>query len=173
MFKLGFILSAFGVAVGPVPLCFAQPKLVTLPAGTAAPANYAVTTNQVVQILAVAGLPDPALVILHHKSGISAATTNAGSYTGLTNISVVQGSHWEGGGLNSSYGLATFTVTTPTDPVMTPSTGVVIPSDATGPVQIRLESSADLVNWTDALPGTYGASSTNRFFRVRAVVATQ
>jgi hypothetical protein len=51
----------------------------------------------------------------------------------------------------------------------TPSTAVVIPSDATGPVRIILESSADLLNWTDALPGTYGGATTNRFFRVRAV----
>jgi hypothetical protein len=50
-----------------------------------------------------------------------------------------------------------------------PSTAVVIPTDATGPVQIVLESSQDLVNWVPALPGTYGAITTNRFFRVRAI----
>jgi hypothetical protein len=50
-----------------------------------------------------------------------------------------------------------------------PSTAVVIPADSTGPVKIILESSADLVNWNEALPGTYGTSTTNRFFRVRAV----
>ena len=54
-------------------------------------------------------------------------------------------------------------------PQFSPSTAVVIPADATGPVNIILESSPDLVNWTGALPGTYGSSSTNRFFRVRAV----
>jgi hypothetical protein len=51
----------------------------------------------------------------------------------------------------------------------TPNTGVVIPSDATGPVQIILESSSDLLNWVSSLPGTYGSTYTNRFFRVRAV----
>jgi hypothetical protein len=50
-----------------------------------------------------------------------------------------------------------------------PSTAVVIPTDATGPVQIVLESSTDLVNWNAASPGTYGATTSNRFFRVRAV----
>jgi hypothetical protein len=55
------------------------------------------------------------------------------------------------------------------EPQFSPSTAVVIPSDATGPVQIVLESSPDLVNWTPALPGTYGSSTTNRFFRVRAI----
>jgi hypothetical protein len=49
-----------------------------------------------------------------------------------------------------------------------PSAAVVIPNDNGGPVTIILESSTDLVNWTAALPGTYGTTSTNRFFRVRA-----
>jgi len=51
----------------------------------------------------------------------------------------------------------------------TPSTAVVIPSDAQGPVDIVLESSTNLVQWTQALPGTYGTSSQLRYFRVRAV----
>ena len=51
----------------------------------------------------------------------------------------------------------------------TPTSAVVIPTDATGPVDVILESSTDLVNWTQANPGTYGASTTKRFFRVRAV----
>ncbi|MBL9115853.1 MAG: hypothetical protein JNJ83_12670 [Verrucomicrobiaceae bacterium] len=55
--------------------------------------------------------------------------------------------------------------------IVSPSNGsaVVIPTDATGPVQIILESSVDLVNWTAANPGTYAASAEKRFFRVRAV----
>ncbi len=54
------------------------------------------------------------------------------------------------------------------EPYPTPSTAVVIPTDSTGPVQIILESSADMSTWTQALPGTYGSSYSNRFFRVRA-----
>lgn len=50
-----------------------------------------------------------------------------------------------------------------------PSNAVVIPADSAGPVTILLESSADLVTWNSAMPGTYGTSTTNRFFRVRAV----
>jgi hypothetical protein len=50
----------------------------------------------------------------------------------------------------------------------TPSTAVVIPADSGGPVNIILESSVDLITWNAALPGTYGTSTTNRFFRVRA-----
>ena len=57
------------------------------------------------------------------------------------------------------------------DTAITPATGsaVVIPTDATGPVQILMESSTDLITWTAASPGTYGSSTTKRFFRVRAV----
>jgi hypothetical protein len=82
--------------------------------------------------------------------------------SGITNISVING--W-----------ATFKIETPcTANVISnyvPADAVVIPSSATGNVQIILESSADLVNWTTASPGTYGASSaTNRFFRVRAAI---
>lgn len=54
-------------------------------------------------------------------------------------------------------------------PPAIPSNTVVIPSDAAGPVEIILESSVDLVNWTRAEPGEYGASTEKRFFRLRAV----
>jgi hypothetical protein len=50
-----------------------------------------------------------------------------------------------------------------------PSSAVVIPTDASGPVQIILESSQDMINWNAANPGTYGASESERFYRVRAV----
>ena len=54
-----------------------------------------------------------------------------------------------------------------------PSSAVVIPSDSSGPVQIILESSEDMVNWNSANPGTYGASTNERFFRIRAVQDTE
>ena len=50
-----------------------------------------------------------------------------------------------------------------------PLNAVVIPSDSSGPVQIILESSEDMVNWNSANSGTYGASNNERFFRIRAV----
>ncbi len=50
-----------------------------------------------------------------------------------------------------------------------PSSAVVIPTDASGPVQIILESSQDMINWNATNPGTYGASESERFYRVRAV----
>lgn len=52
-----------------------------------------------------------------------------------------------------------------------PQNTLVIPTDATGNVQIILESSTDLINWVAAAPGTYDSqTTTRRFFRVRAVV---
>ena len=51
-----------------------------------------------------------------------------------------------------------------------PSNTVVIPTDASGPVEIIMKSSKDLVNWTRAEPGSYGADTPKRFFRIRAVV---
>lgn len=65
-------------------------------------------------------------------------------------------------------GLLTYKLTPKDEPIQ-PGTGVVIPTDATGPVEIILESSADLVNWAASVPGIYGANITNRFFRVRAI----
>ena len=90
-------------------------------------------------------------------------------FTGLTNIfldTVV------------NYGdspSATLKIETPTTATVVsnyvPADAIVIPASATGNVQIILESSPDLVNWTAASPGTYGASAgTNRFFRVRALM---
>lgn len=66
----------------------------------------------------------------------------------------------------------TLSSSTGTSPAGTPSTAVVIPTDASGPVQIILESSTDLISWNAASPGSYGASTANRFFRVRAVQST-
>lgn len=85
--------------------------------------------------------------------------------TGLTNVTILRR-------VNS--GWVTLQITTPTGANVisnyVPADAIVIPTSATGNVQIILESSPDLVNWTAASPGTYGASSaTNRFFRVRAV----
>lgn len=49
------------------------------------------------------------------------------------------------------------------------ATSVVIPTSATGDVDIKLEQSADNVTWTECLPGTYNSSTVKRFFRLRAV----
>jgi hypothetical protein len=71
-------------------------------------------------------------------------------------------------GQTGSSGSAFCTIQLTPSTSFTPSTAVVIPNDGAGPVNIILESSVDLISWNPALPGIYGTSSTNRFFRVRA-----
>lgn len=60
-----------------------------------------------------------------------------------------------------------------TEALKKPSTAVVIPSDDKGDVEIIMESSTDMVTWTEALPGTYGTDTAKRFFRLRAVRVTE
>ncbi len=65
-----------------------------------------------------------------------------------------------------------FTVSkTPSDTStsVTPSNTIVIPENASGTVEVVLESSVDLVDWTRANPGFYGSSTARRFFRLRAI----
>jgi hypothetical protein len=70
---------------------------------------------------------------------------------------------------NSSFDFyLSYRVFTNSDGTNLPTNTVVIPSDATGPVNIILESSSDLVTWTAADPGSYGSSTVKRFFRIRA-----
>jgi hypothetical protein len=93
------------------------------------------------------------------------ATNNVFVVTGATNVQI--------SAPGFGYAAATFQITTPASATVVsnyvPADAIVIPASATGNVQIILESSPDLVNWTAAEPGIYGASAgTNRFFRVRA-----
>jgi hypothetical protein len=158
------------------------PSYVTLYSGTNG-INYPVQTNQLVSLVGYDWTDQPYVYgILANGKGISllapSATQAATNYanipqivTGLTNIGVNAGDFK---GVNEP-GWATFQITTPgwTTVVSNyvPADAIVIPSSVTGNVQIILESSSDLVNWTAASPGTYGASSgTNRFFRVRAAM---
>jgi len=89
--------------------------------------------------------------------------TNLPSVSGPATITL-WATNW--GAVNTPLSFCTIQTTSSTG--FTPSTAVVIPSDGGGPVTIILESSVDLVNWTAAMPGTYGTTTSNRFFRVRA-----
>ena len=44
----------------------------------------------------------------------------------------------------------------------------VIPENSSGNVDIILEQSTDLINWTAVNPGTFPPSTAKRFFRVRS-----
>ena len=50
------------------------------------------------------------------------------------------------------------------------SNPVLLPAAADSRYEISLESSTDLQNWSPAAPGEYLGSSTQRFFRVKAVL---
>lgn len=139
---------------------------------------YPVQTNQVISVVGYDWIDKPQisgltvggnLIPLNPYSILNSSTYSASAsivtqvVTGLTNIQV------------GSVGWVTFQVATPGCSTIVsnyiPADAVVIPSSATGNVEIILESSSDLVNWSAANPGIYGASSaTNRFFRVRAVI---
>ena len=94
------------------------------------------------------GLPTPALASVSIAGPATIRARATGSTAALVTVSVTRA--------NAA-------------PTIAPQNAVVIPADAAGPVQIILEASADLVNWVAATPGTYGASTTQRFFRVRAI----
>jgi len=72
-------------------------------------------------------------------------------------------------GMAEAFYSVPYRITNSTAVSATPSNAVVIPTNATGNVQIILESSTDMVTWTAASPGTYSPAASNRFFRVRAV----
>lgn len=130
--------------------------------------NLLIQTNQIVTLI---GNNTNLYNIYGFPSSVSGPTftlTGVGTYTGLNRIEIQQG------GATLAYAVATFKIETPATATVVsnyvPADAIVIPSSATGNVQIILESSPDLVNWTAASPGTYGAAAgTNRFFRVRAV----
>ena len=70
---------------------------------------------------------------------------------------------------NYSYYLAFKKIISSSQNNNTSSTAVVIPTSATGDVDVKLEQSADNMTWTECLPGTYNSSTVKRFFRLRAV----
>ena len=71
----------------------------------------------------------------------------------------------EGG--SGEFALISLKITPLPTETITPSNTVVIPDITDGQFQVILESSTDLVNWTEALPGNYGGQIEKRFFRLR------
>lgn len=167
-----------------------QAQTITLTATNGQPSTYNFSTNQIITVnsfISTTGSPygenyahlsfydGRKISIAAYGFGLNQVWDSTGSgllsmafapggavFTGVTNILVTTGLTFEVIAL-------TLTITTPTVQSLIPANAVVIPSDATGPVQIVLESSSDLINWTSSLPGTYGNTYSNRFFRVRAI----
>lgn len=153
-------------------------QIVTLVATSGGSAGqFPLTPNQIVTLNNMglsAGVNPGGGVYFNYLNGgytsYGTSTSGAGlplTYTGLTSITLTNGTTTIQG-LTIS---ATFTILTPSTNTVTytPANSVVIPSDANGNVQIILQSSSDLVNWVPSMPGTYGSTYTNRFFRVIAV----
>lgn len=167
----------------------AQTQTITLTATNGLPSSYSCGTNQIITVNSFIGTvingSGVATITFNNglksqmnsyiyginqqtygsQGGVALAFAGNAVFTGVTSISVAT----IPSGASGAVAALTFTITTPTVQSSIPANAVVIPTDATGPVQIVLESSSDLVNWTSSLPGTYGSTYTNRFFRVRAI----
>jgi hypothetical protein len=132
--------------------------------------TYNVCTGCVAKVVSFNTEFGPATIFMSKLSGTNVVTSIRIDYaqyvTNKTSPVVVGPSGIILSG-SSATAMATVEISSPDD-YFVPSTGVVIPSDSNGPVNIILESSSDLLNWTPANPGIYGTSTTKRFFRVRA-----
>lgn len=142
-----------------------QTQFVTLSSISKGTLSYPLATNQIVILNGFSYNVNVPTLSVTFFNGFSCNLVSPTTFTGATSMSVIN--------LSGSYYpvVASVTILTPvTNSIsVTPVNSVVIPSDATGNVQIILESSSDLVNWIPSLPGTYGSTYSNRFFRVRAV----
>jgi hypothetical protein len=161
-----FVANAQNTLVAPITIGNMQTQFVTLAAKTSSNNSYNLSSNQIVTVTSVGGGALPVMTIAFNNIAMPVTLSGSSVYpltfVGATNVSIVS---------TSSPWFVTLTILTPSTNAVSvvPVNSVVIPSDATGPVQIILESSSDLINWTSSLPGTYGNTYSNRFFRVRAV----
>jgi len=129
--------------------------------------SYGIPAGKTVEVISTTGVIP--IYIVYGTSSFTGTNAN-GFATGSLVTGTVAGPATIYVENSVGYKIVTFRLKDNTSTTETvPTSAVVIPSDATGPVNVILESSSDLVTWTAANPGTYGASTTKRFFRVRAV----
>lgn len=126
--------------------------------------NFDIPTNVVARIVS-ANVPFATLTITINGASLNIPSSNGGisnppTVAGPATITI--------GGNSGGVNFCTIETGSALSVPVTPTASVVIPADTNGPVNIILESSTDLVNWTAALPGKYGTTTSNRFFRVRA-----
>ncbi len=134
--------------------------------------SYSIATNEVVEVISTGG-PTSSFFTLNGSPVNPKETGSAGGIISLLPMVITGPSNRIGVG---NCILVTLRIRTKAEYLpgsgvgsVASSTSVVIPEDAGGPVQVALESSTDLINWNAANPGTYGTSTTRRFFRVRAI----
>ncbi len=162
---------------------------VTLVATVGGPASLSIPTNTLATVIHVTPNPTPYNNSSYLSSGYSVNVTVGAAVTtyypyGFSGTGVTLNNTWpvvvgpasisltNGGYSCPGTVICTVQLTPINQNVVSnyvPADAIVIPASTSGTAQIILESSPDLVNWTAANPGTYGASAgTNRFFRVRA-----
>lgn len=164
----------------PSPSPYEGPGPWKLYTGWQASETITLATGDVAKVLW--GYPASTVLELLHDSGVSyripsfpiqpiIRTSGASYEVPIPNLPVIAGpAQLRIPVQNSSPTAVTIEITrVNSTPAVTPGGAVVIPEDAGGPVEIIMESSVDMVTWTQANPGTYGASTARRFFRVRAV----
>jgi hypothetical protein len=146
---------------------------VTLAVGAGYPATqtYEVPSNTVAQIIytKLSSSSNPQILVslpqatnglpFAYITGSGGAILNPPIIAGPATITLTTTN-----GLSTTLSICTIQTTPASAASFTPSSSVVIPNDGAGPVTIILESSTDLINWTAANPGTYGTTSSNRFF---------
>jgi len=136
---------------------------------------YTVGANEVAEVISVGGVGNSTDFLLNGTNGIPTVKyENGGALLSLLPVVITK----PGATISRSGNTRMVTIRIRTKaeylasfsaPTATASTSVVIPEDAAGPVSIVMESSTDLVTWVGASPGSYGASTVRRFFRVRAI----
>lgn len=145
----------------------AQVRYVAVTTVTTTNANYAVLPTDMV-VMTASGNNGGSFVANGFCSNGFVKLSPSSIYTGLTNVQVVANAN--------VFQYATFQITPCVPPVTivsnyVPAQCIVIPAAQTGSVMVTLQSSPDLVNWVNSEPGLYSAAiSTNRFFRVSAIV---
>ena len=110
----------------------------------------------------------------YYRSSDSASAASGGEYNYAALGSFFVGPYeiwpdWNVAGGAPAYCLVFKKITSATGNTSSSPTSVVIPTSASGDVDVKLEQSADNVTWTECLPGTYNSSTLKRFFRLRAV----
>ena len=133
--RLALVITVCALAWAATANCLAQSQTqtITLAVDLKHPISdvIAVTTNQIVVITGISGVPAAPIVVLQHASGVVAGTQTPGTFTGLTKLMVVAKfqritnnalinvlKYWgAGAGLTEvpipSSGIVTLTITTP------------------------------------------------------------
>ena len=133
--------------------------------------SFMLGTNQVAKVVNQSGSIIPNSYLAEVINGVTVVPSVGGSHVGRMFYGPSRIEFYAPFASPDPYtGLITLEINPAgTDLPIVPSNAVVIPADSAGPVTILLESSSDLVTWNAAIPGTYGTSTTNRFFRVRGI----